>query len=532
MSQSSGAPWWRDGVFYQIYPRSFADSNGDGIGDLQGIISKLDYLQWLGIDGVWINPVMPSPNTDWGYDVSDFRDVDPELGSLADVDTLVKEAGERNIRIIFDLVPNHTSSEHAWFVDSRSSLEARHRDWYVWRDPGSDGGPPNNWLSVFGGSAWEPDETTGQMYLHNFLATQPDLNWWNDEVRDEFDAILRFWFDKGIAGFRIDVAHGIIKDQQLRNNLPATEDDLPRVRQLGQRQTYNMNRSEVHEVLKRWRALSDGYDDRRILVGETFVMELERMAAFYGAGSDELHLAFNFPFIFAPFETAPLSEIVTATERLIPPEGWPVWAASNHDVRRFPTRWCGNDPGKTRCAMMALLTLRGTPFIYYGDEIGMPDTEMDQGRVLDPVRWRTEDGLGRDPSRTPMHWSGAPGAGFSDAGTDPWLPFGDHEACNVNDQRAERTSLLHLTRDLITLRRELHGLRSGAYETIATDDGVWAWRRGTDVVVVLNLTDDHASVAGAPGVIRVATDREVDGQLVRGELELRPWQGVVVALSA
>ena len=245
------AAWWRDGVLYQIYVRSFADSNGDGIGDLRGVIEHLDHLGWLGVDGVWLSPVNPSPDLDWGYDVSDYRDVHPDLGDLRTLDELVGEAGSRGIRILLDLVPNHTSDRHPWFVDARSSRDAAHRDWYVWADPRADGSPPNNWRSIFGGSAWELDPTTGQYYLHNFLPEQPDLNWWNEEVRHEFDDILRFWFDRGIAGFRIDVANGLIHDPELRDNPAATEDDPPEIRRRGQRQVYNLNRPEVHEIYSR-----------------------------------------------------------------------------------------------------------------------------------------------------------------------------------------------------------------------------------------------------------------------------------------
>jgi alpha-glucosidase len=254
--------WWRSAVIYQIYPRSFADTDGDGVGDLRGIVERLDHLAWLGVDAVWLNPCFPSPNADWGYDVGDYTAIDPELGDGDVLDALVAEAGARGIRVVLDLVPNHTSDRHPWFLDARSSRTARHRDWYVWADSGPDGSPPNNWLSVFGGPAWTFDEATGQWYLHNFLREQPDLNWWNEEVREAFDAILRHWFDRGIAGFRIDVAHAIVKDEALRDNLPVTEDDHPRARRLGQRQVYNMHRPEVHGVFRRWRALADGYDPR------------------------------------------------------------------------------------------------------------------------------------------------------------------------------------------------------------------------------------------------------------------------------
>ena len=344
----AAAPWWREGVLYQIYPRSFADTNGDGVGDLRGVIERLDYLEWLGIDGIWLNPVTVSPDADFGYDVADYEDVQPLLGTLADVGDLVAEAGGRGIRILFDIVPNHTSDRHPWFVDSRSSRDSRYREWYVWADPKPDGSPPNNWISVFGGPAWTLDEQTGQHYLHNFLAEQPDLNWWNEEVREAFDRILRFWFDRGIAGFRIDVAHAIVKDRELRDNLPLGEDDPPELARFEQARTFNMNRPEVHDVHRRWRALCETYDPPRILLGETYVLNLEAMAAYYGSGDDELNLAFNFPFVHAPFRARSLRAVVEATETVLPPTAWPVWTGSNHDIVRFPTRCAAATSG--RCA--------------------------------------------------------------------------------------------------------------------------------------------------------------------------------------
>ncbi len=367
--------WWEGAVCYQIYPRSFADSDGDGIGDLAGITAHLDHLEWLGIDAIWLSPTFPSPNADWGYDVADYFGVHPDLGTSADLDELIAAARTRGIRILLDLVPNHTSIEHPWFVDSRSSRDAEHRDWYVWADPAADGGPPNNWVSSFMGKAWTLDEATGQMYLTNFLPEQADLNWWNDDVRDAFDAILRFWFDRGVAGFRIDVAHMIVKDRDLRDNPPASADD-PLLAQLrGQRAVYNSNRPEVHDVHRHWRRIADEYDPPRLLVGETFVDSVEELIPFYGEG-DELGLAFNIPFLQAPFDASTLRALVETTESLVPDGCAPVWTGSNHDVSRLPTRWAAGNDAATRCALMMLLTLRGTAFLYYGDELGMPDTDV------------------------------------------------------------------------------------------------------------------------------------------------------------
>ena len=525
VTHGGDAVWWRDGVLYQIYPRSFADSDGDGVGDLRGIVDRLDHLAWLGIDAVWINPVTPSPNRDWGYDVSDYTGVHPELGTLEDIDLLVSEAKRRGIAVVLDIVPNHTSDQHPWFVEARRSRDSRFRDYYVWADPRADGSPPNNWISVFGGEpAWEFDEVSGQYYLHNFLAAQPDLNWWNTDVRNEFDRILRFWFDRGIAGFRIDVAHALVKDQELRDNLPATDDDHESVRSLGQRAEHNMNRPEVHEVFRRWRRLCDSYDPPRVLIGETFVMDLEMMAHYYGSGRDELHLAFNFPFALASFDARALSEIIGATDTLIPPEGWPVYMASNHDVGRFTTRWCAGDERKIRCALVALLTLRGTPFLYYGDEIGMLEPDIPPERMRDPIALR--GGPGRDACRTPMQWSAQPGAGFTTAQAIPWLPLGDHEACNVAAQREDPSSVLSLCRELISLRKRTPELRRGAYRLLSDHPGQWAWARGDNYAVALNTSEESCSLGGIEGEIVLSTlagDRAASGRK-----ELDPWEGVIV----
>lgn len=521
--------WWSSAVYYQIYVRSFADSNGDGIGDLRGIIGRLDYLQWLGVDAIWLTPCFPSPNKDWGYDVSDFRDIHPDYGTLEDADDLIREASEREIRVLFDLVPNHTSDRHEWFLDARSSRTSVYRDYYVWRDPKPDGSMPNNWLSVFGGPAWELDENTGQYYLHNFLSEQPDLDWWNDDVHSEFEDILRFWFDRGVAGFRIDVAHGIIKDRALRDNLPATRDDPPTVRRIGQRATYSMNQPQVHEIHKRWRSISSEYNSpERILTGETWVLELERMAQFYGTGDDELHLAFNFPFIYSDLEAASMSSIVETTESLIPAAAWPAWTGSNHDVGRFPSRWAGGDEDRTRCALLILLTLRGAPFLYYGDEIGMLDRPMAQHEIKDPVgvTYWPED-AGRDHCRTPMQWTSGQGAGFT-KGDTPWLPIGDAEKINVAKQRDDDKSILSFCREILLLRRSEEDLRNGSYETVRAPDGAWVFRRGDRFVIAVNLGKADVTVEGIGGRIVAATNIVRKGNVAESEFRLDPGEGVIV----
>jgi alpha-glucosidase len=471
-------PWWQRAVLYQVYVRSFADSDGDGVGDLNGITGRLDYLEWLGVDTLWLSPVTPSPDKDWGYDVADYTDVQPVFGGMPALVELVAKAAERDIHVIIDLVPNHTSDRHPWFEEARAARDSPRRDWYVWADPEPDGSAPNNWRSSFGGvPAWTLDEDTGQYYLHNFLPEQPDLNWWNEDVRAAFDGILRFWLDRGIAGFRIDVAHGIVKDRQLRDNPDPTVS------------TYNANRDEVHEVFKRWRRVVDEYEPARVLLGETWVMELDRLARFYGSGEDELHLAFNFPFTFSALDATAMRDIVEATEAALPERAWPVWMLSNHDIPRFPTRMAGGDERKARAALFLLLTLRGTPVLYYGDELGMPQADVPPERERDMA--------GRDGARTPMPWNG----GWD----DPWLPLSADVAA-VAAQAKNETSFLSFCRGLIAQRRANPDLRGGAYETLPAPDGVWAFRRGETTTVAVNLTDE-----------------EVEAQ---GE-RLAPWQGVL-----
>ncbi len=523
----SASEWWREGVIYQVYPRSFQDSNGDGIGDLRGVIDRLDYLRWLGVDAIWLNPITVSPDADMGYDVADYRAVQPVFGDLSTVDLLLAEAAKRDIKIVLDIVPNHSSDRHPWFIDARSARASQHRDWYVWADPKPDGSPPNNWLSAFGGPAWTLDPRSGQYYLHNFLPEQPDLNWWNPAVRDAFDDIYRFWFDRGVAGFRIDVAHGIVKDRQLRDNPVATDDDPPGVRQHGQRSVYNVERPEVHDVLRRWRALANAYEPPRILLGETYVLDVKTMGLFYGQG-DELHLAFNFTYVHAPFKASALAEVVAESELVIPQSGWPVWTVSNHDVSRVMSRWAAGDDRKLRCALLSLLTLRGTPVLYYGDEIGMPDTPLSKADLQDPLGKRYwPEPRGRDPERTPMQWSDQPGGGFTDAGGRPWLPLGDVTARNVAQERRNPSSTLNFVRDVIAVRRGQPDLRSGAYRQLRSPAGAWVWLRGRGTTVAINLSGDPLRIRAIGGRILISTIRSRDGERADGGLSLDPWEGAI-----
>jgi alpha-glucosidase len=526
-TDAGAPPWWRAGVLYQIYPRSFADSNGDGHGDLQGVIDRLDHLAWLGVDGIWLSPINPSPQADWGYDVADYTDVDPAFGTLQDLDRLIATAADRGIRVLLDLVPNHTSDRHPWFLDARSSREAEHHDWYVWADGRADGEPPNNWRSSFGGAAWTWDDTIGRFYLHNFLPEQPDLNWWNPGVANAFDDILRFWLERGVAGFRIDVAHALIKDRELRDDTLATDADHPFVRRHGLRSDFSMNRPEGHDVLRRWRIVAQPYD--AVLLGETWVMDLEAMSRFYGNGEDELHLALNVPFVFSD-PGAEMREVVERTEAILPPQAWPLWNGSNHDAGRFATRWCEDDERRIRAMLVTLLTLRGTPLLYQGDEIGLPNVEVPRDRLRDPVGIRhwPED-RGRDQGRTPMPWTTEPEGGFTDAGVEPWLPTGDVAACNVADQRDDPASILHLCRDLIALRRANPDLGAADQSSVPAPDGVWAWRRGETTTIAVNHREDDATLPDVTGTIVLGTDRTRDGERLDGGLRLSPWEAVVVA---
>ena len=506
--------WWRDAVFYQIYPRSFQDSNGDGVGDLPGITARLDHLKGrpdsLGIDAIWLSPFYRSPMKDFGYDVSDYRDVDPAFGTLADFDVLLREAHRRDIRVIVDLVPNHTSDEHPWFAESRSSTDGPKRAWYVWH-PGRGDGPPNNWQSWFRGvgPAWTRDATTGEWYLHHFLPGQPDLNWWNDEVRAAMDDVMRFWLDRGVDGFRVDVAHALVKDPALRNN--------PRVRVMGRPALRNRDLDEVHEVHRRWRRVLDEYPDR-MAVGEVHVRDAKRLVRYYGR-DDELQMPFNFFLLRQPWSAARFRAVVEEWERLLPPHAWPNATLSNHDEPRHATRY-GLE--RARVAAMLLLTLRGTPFLYYGEEIGMTNVPIPADRVVDVV--------GRDGERTPMQWDASANAGFTTG--DPWLPVAaDADRVNVSAQRDDPRSLFSFYRTLIRLRRSSPALRRGTYRGLPSAPGVYAYERvaeGERLVVVLNFTErDHRVdllVPGATLVVSTDPDRtSADARTV-----LRGNEGVVV----
>ncbi len=521
-----GSPWWQGGVIYQIYVRSWYDHDRKGYGDLVGVIDKLDYLAWLGIDGIWLSPTMPSPDEDWGYDVSDYFGVQPDFGSLSDLDRLTAEAREHGLAVLLDLVPNHTSSQHPWFIDARSSRQAQHRDWYVWVDPPPDGSLPNNWLDSTGLPAWTLDPGSGQYYLHNFLATQPDLNWWNPAVRDAFEEVLRFWFDRGVSGFRIDVAHALYHDAQRRDNPPG---EVRADARFGQDEIYSKNRPEVHEVFRRWRRIGEEYTPARLLLGETFVLDLDRLRGFYG-DNDELQLAFNFSFVFSDFSAPALRAVVAGTLERLPAGACPVWTGSNHDVSRFTTRWCQGDDRKIRLALMILCTLPGTVVLYYGDEIGMVDVEMDPVDRRDRMTSQAQGRFHRDDARSPMQWSPAEGAGFTQPDVRPWLPFGDNRGRNVADQAQDRSSVLSLCRELLELRHQHLHPGIAAYEELPAADEQWVYRSG-DLLVAANFSDQTTRSNAPPAdVVRSSLETEKTNSAGGAGLELQPWEGVILKM--
>ncbi|HLG47603.1 MAG TPA: alpha-amylase family glycosyl hydrolase [Reyranella sp.] len=523
------ARWWQTAIIYQVYPRSFQDSDADGVGDLRGIIRRLPHLVELGIDAVWLSPIFPSPMADFGYDISDYTDIDPLFGTLGDFDALLAKAHGLGLKLILDLVPNHTSDKHPWFEDSRSSRRSPRRDWYIWRDPAPDGGPPNNWMSEFGGSAWEYDARTGQYYYHAFLAAQPDLNWRNPEVRRAMYDAMRFWLRRGVDGFRVDVIWHLIKDAEFRNNPPRPEWREGMAPQYAFTPLYTTDRPEVHEVIEEMRAVLDEFPER-VLIGEIY-LPIERLVAYYGRDLRGVHLPFNFALLQAPWEARGLARLIDEYEASLPQGGWPNWVLGNHDRPRVASRV---GPVQTRVAAMLLLTLRGTPTIYYGEEIAMQQATIAPDQVRDPFELRVPNrGFGRDGCRTPMQWDGSRFAGFSER--EPWLPLGeDHRTNNVENQRAEPASLYNLYRRLIALRRRETALSTGSFRPIAAEGDLVVYVRGDRMLVVLNLGHQPVHMQFKADKLRgrivLSTELDRDGEAMEGELALRSDEGVIVAL--
>jgi alpha-glucosidase len=520
--------WWKEAVFYQVYPRSFADGNGDGIGDLPGVIERLDYLADLGVDAIWLSPHYPSPQVDLGYDVTDFVGVHPDYGTLDDFRALLKAAHERRIRIVIDLVLNHTSDQHPWFIESRSSRDSARRDWYVWED-GRDGAPPNNWMSQFGGSAWQLDPATGQFYYHCFLREQPDLNYRNPEVRAAMKDVMRFWLDLGVDGFRLDAPDAVFEDATLSSHeeprplstlrqgwvMAATDAERADIESgLARLFAHQLDQPEVHGLMRELRAVVDGYPDR-VLIGET------DQVAYYGSGRDELELVFNFPLMRASWlEPAIVRRNQIERWASMPEGAWPANTLGNHDEPRVRTRQTAvDDLASARLSAALVLTLPGTPFLYYGEEIGMTDFLFEDAALfrdnwglwlhqaaVDELGLSATDAValaarhGRDKSRTPMHWSNSPNAGFSPAGIGPWLPVHANYAAGINvaEQREDAGSLMRFYRRLIRVRRSQPALSRGDCTLLNTEAPDYlAYARSADgqtCVVVLNMADRVQSV--------------------------------------
>jgi alpha-glucosidase len=524
--------WWRDGVFYQIYPRSYQDSNGDGVGDIKGIIDRLPYVSALGVDAIWLSPIFPSPMADFGYDISDYIGIDPLFGTKADFDALVSAAHAAGLKIILDLVPNHTSDQHPWFVESRSSREHPKRDWYLWRDPQAGGGAPNNWMSEFGGSAWQYDAKTQQYFYHAFLAQQPDLNWRNPAVRAAIYDVMRFWLRKGVDGFRVDVIWHLIKDAQFRDNppnpgffshRPPHEQLLP---------LFTADQVEVQDVIAEMRGVIDEFDDR-VLIGEIY-LPFERLVAYYGKDLAGAHLPFNFALLSAPWNARAIEKIIAEYEAALPRGAWPNWVLGNHDRPRVASR-VGRD--QARVAAMLLLTLRGTPTLYYGDEIGMHQVAIAPDQVRDPFEKNVPGiGVGRDGCRTPMQWDATPHGGFSSG--QPWLPPPDDYVYeNAANLATHRQSILSLYRALIKLRKQTPALVSGGYVPLAAEGDLLLYKRQDDqgsLLIALNLGDDAVSVRsdtiGLSGEILLSTAMDREGEAIGETLELRGNEGLIVAL--
>jgi len=535
-------PWWKTGVIYHIYPRSFQDTNGDGVGDLEGIRRRLDYIEELGAAGVWVSPFYPSPMYDFGYDIRDYRNVDPLFGTLDDFDRLVADMHARNLRLILDLVPDHTSHEHPWFVESRSSLDNPKRDWYVWADPAPDGGPPNNWLAAFGGRSWTFDGQTGQYYLHTFLPQMPDLNYHNPEVVEAMRDVMRFWLDRGVDGFRVDVINRLVKDKQLRDEPPVKDPSkLPPRLQTPFYQMdhiYTCNLPETHAVVRLFRETLDEYPDR-VLMCETHGT-YEEIAAYYGA-DDECHLPFNFhPLLSHPWSAKTIREIVDGFEAVLPDFATPCYVLGNHDQHRMASRLGAE---QARIGMMWLMTSRCAPTIYYGDEIGMVDVEIDAGRACDPTGKRMPEYVGvvgRDPGRTPMQWDDGPNAGFCPAGFEPWLPVApDADERNVERLKQQPQSMLALFRALMDVRSAEPSLHEGRYESVETNaDDVYAYRRSAagsaSFLVALNFSGEtqavRLGVVERAAEIVVGTGMNRTGKVDLRALELGPHEGLLMRI--
>lgn len=530
--------WWQDGVFYQIYPRSFQDSNDDGIGDLQGIINRLDYLVELGVDAIWISPIFPSPMADFGYDVADYTDIEPMFGDLETFDRLLAEAHQRNLKIVLDYVPNHSSDEHAWFKASRSSKDNPKRDWYIWRDAKPDGSPPNNWVSFFGGSAWAWDDTTQQYYLHLFDPKQPDLNWRNPDVVEAMLDVLRFWLDRGVDGFRMDVVTFIYKHPDMPDN-PVAENAGP----FGeggmgavatQEHKYNINQPEAHDMLKQFRQIFDSYEGDRVTIGETWFLDPVELVKWYG-DDDELHMPFNFAIMKSGWDASKIKQFLTRYYAVLPAGAQPNFVLGSHDEPRLISRVGVRNH---LSAAMLLLTLYGTPTIYYGDEIGMANGHIPPEYIQDPQALNSgEPDQGRDPCRTPMQWTSQPGAGFTAQGVKTWLPInGDHKYKNVENQKRSPHSTLNFYKILLMMRRNkpaLHGRNIDFIEGLPwAVVGFRRWDADEQLLILINMGNQphvlDLSEYGSAGELLLSTYFDWAETVDLESVALRANEGVMM----
>ncbi|MDA9399045.1 alpha-amylase family glycosyl hydrolase [Bradyrhizobium sp. CCBAU 45389] len=520
--------WWKSAVIYEIALVSFQDSNGDGKGDLPGLLSRIEYLKWLGIGAVWLTPFYKSPFRDFGYDISDCCAVDPAFGSLDDVDHLIAKLHDADIRLILDLVPNHTSSEHAWFAESQRSRDNAKADWYIWADPSQTGGPPNNWLSRFGGSAWEWCEARGQYYYHSFLVEQPDLNWRNADVRAAIADVMRFWLDRGIDGFRVDASAVLIKDVLLRDN-PSNPDNKNKPPPQRLTPVFTDDRPETMRCIEFIREVLDDYDDR-LLCGEV-QGKIDRIGHFYGTERPRLHLPLNFALLDSHWDALSLQATIDSYLNALPQGAWPVWVIGGHDKQRIASKV---GPDQMRVLAMFLMTLKGTPFFYMGDEIGRERVTIPSDRIHDPFEKLVKGfGLCRDPERAPMRWDASCMGGFTSG--DPWLPLEAGGTPNVDQQRHDEHSVLQLFRRLLALRRTDTRLQHGDYQAIRSRNDVLAFRRVLDqseLMIALNISAEPRKWEWEGfGKVLMSThlDRPAEA-LPHTSLLLRGNEGVIIEL--
>lgn len=532
---TSSYSWWQHEVIYQVYPRSFQDSNDDGVGDLRGIASRLDYLACLGIRTVWFSPIYPSPMADFGYDIADYTGIHPLFGTMEDFEFVLDEIHRRGMKLILDFVPNHTSDQHPWFLASRSSRDDPRRDWYIWHDGDGNGAPPNNWRSAFGGSAWQWDQHTQQYYYHAFLKEQPDLNWRNPAVQSAMFEVMRFWLRKGVDGFRVDVLWHLIKDSHLRDN-PVNPDYQPHMSTYDELlPIYSTDQYEVHDVVRKMRAVLSEFGDK-IMIGEIY-LPINKLVTYYGTGNSGVHLPFNFQLLTLPWSAQKISSAIQEYEASLPPGAWPNWVLGNHDQPRIASRVGAQ---QARVAAVLLLTLRGTPTVYYGDELGMRDVAIPLDEVVDPQGLNMPDkNLSRDPARTPMPWSDEAYGGFSSV--RPWLRLDRNFALtNVRVQEQDEASMLLLYRKLIALRNCEPALRSGTYRPVFADHQLLAFVRlspkGDPFLVILNFTPRttyfRPKSFGFDGHIEISTFPELEGQAVVNQLPVGGDEAFVIRLKS